>query len=116
MGDSRRQRGAGVRVGQFNLSRRLWLECPAPDVRRKLTPPLATIFRDPKRSEIRTDARHEHPDRLRQRRSRPVADLLMDAGPKAYAAFFPIAQRQAGRQVLPLFQAEIAKKATYSVE
>ena len=35
----------------------------------------------------------------------------MDADPKAYAAFFPIAQRQAAK-TLPLFQAEIAKKAT----
>ena len=40
-----------------------------------------------------------------------IADLLMDADPKAYAAFFPIAQRQEAK-TLPLFQAEIAKKAT----
>ena len=35
----------------------------------------------------------------------------MDADPKAYGAFFPIAQRQESK-TLPLFQAEIAKKAT----
>ena len=34
----------------------------------------------------------------------------MVADPKAYMAFFPVAERQADR-VLPLFQAELAKKA-----
>ena len=42
-----------------------------------------------------------------------IANLLMDADPKAYAAFFPIAQRQE-EKTLPLFQAEISKKPTYS--
>ena len=37
----------------------------------------------------------------------------MDADPKAYAAFFPIAQGQAAK-TLPLFQAEIARKLTFS--
>jgi serine/threonine protein kinase len=37
-----------------------------------------------------------------------LADVLMDADPKAYAAFFPLAQRQEGK-TLPLFQAEIAR-------
>ena len=41
-----------------------------------------------------------------------VANLLMDADPTAYAAFFPIAQEQAAED-LPLFQAEIDKKATF---
>ena len=40
-----------------------------------------------------------------------LADLLMDADSKAYAAFFPIAQRQAAK-TLPLFQAEIRKQPT----
>ena len=35
----------------------------------------------------------------------------MDADPKAYAAFFPIVQRQESK-TLPLLRAEIAKKAT----
>ena len=40
-----------------------------------------------------------------------IADLLMDADPKAYGAFFPIAQRQEAK-TLPLFQVEIDKKET----
>ena len=38
-------------------------------------------------------------------------NLLMDADPKAYASFFPIAQRQETK-TLALFQAEIARKPT----
>ncbi len=83
------------------------------DVRRKLTPPLAAIFRDPKRSEseqtqatnILTNYASDDPDL--------IADLVMDADRKAYAAIFPIAQRQEAK-VLPLFQAEISKQPTYS--
>src|SRR5271166_1907533 len=37
----------------------------------------------------------------------------MVSDPKAYLSFFPIAERQAVK-TLPLFQAELAKKATYS--
>ena len=37
-----------------------------------------------------------------------IADLLMDADPKADAVFFPISQRQEAK-TLPLFQAEIAR-------
>ena len=37
----------------------------------------------------------------------------MDADPTAYAAFFPIAQKQAAK-TLPLFEAEIRKQATFS--
>ena len=36
-----------------------------------------------------------------------IADLLMDADPKADAVFFPISQQEA--KTLPLFQAEIAR-------
>ena len=80
----------------------------------KLTAPLATIFRDKtSRAErslatnILTDYASDDPNL--------IADLLMDADPKAYAAFFPIAQRQEHKTV-PLFQAEIAKKAHVFVE
>ena len=87
-----------------------WLDALRP-VRGKLTAPLATIFRDKNRPEtertlatnILTDYASDDPNL--------IADLLMDADPKAYAAFFPIAQRQEAK-TLPLFQAEIAKKAT----
>src|SRR5271166_4610779 len=37
----------------------------------------------------------------------------MVSDPKTYLSFFPIAERQAVK-TLPLFQAELAKKATYS--
>ena len=87
-----------------------WLDALRP-VREKLTAPLATIFRDKKRPEtertlatsILTDYASDDPNL--------IANLLMDADPKAYAAFFPIAQRHETK-TLTLFQAEIAKKAT----
>ena len=89
-----------------------WTEALRP-VRGKLTAPLATIFQDKSRSEsvhslatdILTDYASDDPDRL--------AELLMVADPKAYVRLFPIAEKRA-EQVLPLFQAELAKKATYS--
>jgi len=89
-----------------------WLEYLT-DVRSKLTAPLATIFRDRKLSEseltqvtnILTDYASDDPDRL--------AELLMASGPKAYQSLFPVVEKSA-EQVLPLFQAEISKKATYS--
>ena len=87
-----------------------WLEALRP-VRGKLTPPLAAIFRDKSRPEtehtlatnILTDYASDDPDL--------IADLLMDADPKAYGAFFPVAQRQEAK-TLPLLQAEIARKTT----
>ena len=87
-----------------------WLDALRP-VRGKLTAPLATIFRDKNRPEsehalatsILADYASDDPNL--------IANLLMDADPKAYASFFPIAQRQETK-TLPLFQAEIAKKAT----
>src|SRR5271166_5246155 len=80
-------------------------------IRKQLLASLATTFRDPQRlkteryfaSNILADYASDQPNLL--------ADLLMDADFKAYAAFFPIAQRQAAK-TLPLFQAEIRKQAT----
>ena len=93
---------------------RTWLDALRP-VRTSLTAPLAAIFRDKSRPEsehalatsILADYTSDDPNL--------IADLLMDADPKAYADFFPIpiAQRQESK-TLPLFQAEISKKATYS--
>jgi len=82
-------------------------------VRASLTAPLATVFRDKKRPEtertlatsILADYTSDDPNL--------VANLLMDADPKAYGDFFPIAQRQESK-TLPLFQAEIARKLTSS--
>ena len=89
-----------------------WLEALRP-VRGKLTAPLATIFQDKSRSEtehtlatnILADYASDDPDRL--------AELLMVSDPKAYLSLFPVAEKRA-EQVLPVFQAELAKKATYS--
>ena len=87
-----------------------WLDALRP-VRTKLTAPLATIFREKSRPEsehalatnILANYASDQPDIL--------ADVLMDADPKAYASFFPIAQRQETK-TLPLFQAEIARTLT----
>ena len=88
-----------------------WLDAMRP-VRGKLTSPLAAIFRDKSIPEtehtmatsILADYASDDPDRLGQ--------LLMIADKKAYLSLFPIAEKRA-EQILPLFQAEIAKRATY---
>ena len=113
--DDARWEAAGGKVAQALVSVNSvflgpWIEALRP-VRGKLTDPLATIFRDKNRPEsehawrpdILADYARDDPDL--------IANLLMDADPKAYAAFFPIAQRQESK-TLPLFQAEIDKKAT----
>ena len=87
-----------------------WLDALRP-VRTKLTSPLACIFREKNRPEsehalatnILTDYASDDPNL--------IANLLMDADPKAYASFFPLAQRHETK-TLTLFQAEVAKKAT----
>src|SRR5271166_544340 len=89
-----------------------WLDALRP-VQGKLNSPLAVIFRDKNCPEtertlatnILTDYASDEPNL--------IANLLMDADPKAYAAFFPIVERQQ-EKTLPLFQAEISKKPTYS--
>ncbi len=89
-----------------------WLEALRP-ARTRLTPPVAAIFRDKSRpetvhsvaTEILADYASDDPNL--------IADLLMDADHKSYAAFFPIAQAHEAK-VIPLFQAEIAKKAVVS--
>jgi eukaryotic-like serine/threonine-protein kinase len=84
-----------------------WIDALRP-VKSKLTAPLATLFRDKSRPEsdhalvtsILADYAGDEPDLL--------ASLLMDADPKAYAAFFPIAERQAAK-IVPVFRNEITK-------
>src|SRR5271157_5846506 len=86
---------------------RAWVDALRP-VRTSLTAPLATVFRDKSRPEsehalansILADYASDDPNL--------VANLLMDAQPKAYADFFPVAQRLETK-TLPLFQAEIAR-------
>ena len=95
-----------------SLVLRPWIEALRP-VRGKLAAPLALIFQDKSRSEtvhslatdILTDYASDDRDRL--------AELLMVADAKAYVRLFPIAEKRA-EQVSPLFQAELAKRATYS--
>jgi serine/threonine protein kinase/formylglycine-generating enzyme required for sulfatase activity len=81
-------------------------------VRAWLSGPLSQASRDQARGEsdrslatsILADYAADDPGRL--------ADLLMSAGEKQYATLFPAAQKVAGG-VLPLFQAEIEKRAIY---
>ena len=83
-------------------------------MRSKLTAPLATIFRDSRSENDRTQARdiliHYASDDLHL-----ITSLLMDADPTAYgtayADFFGIVQRQEAKS-LQFLQAEVAKKAT----
>jgi len=80
-------------------------------IRKRLLASLSATFRDPQRPDtersfstnILTDYAADQPATL--------ADLLMDSGPKAYAALFPASQAQEAETV-PFFQAEIGKKAT----
>ena len=87
-----------------------WLDALRP-VRTSLTAPLTAIFRDKScpdsdhalATSILADYASDDPNL--------VANLLMDAQPKAYASLFPIAQRLETK-TLPLFQDEIRKQAT----
>ena len=91
---------------------RPWIDALRP-VRGKLAAHLATIFQEKSRPEsvhslatdILTDYASEDPTLL--------AELLMVADKKAYASLFPVAAERA-KQVLPVLQAELARKATYS--
>ena len=99
-------------VSVNSLLLRPWIEALRP-VRGKLTAPLARIFQDKSRSEtvhslatdILTDYASDAPGLL--------AELLMVSDVKAYRRLFPLAEKRA-EQVLPVFQAELAKRATYS--
>jgi serine/threonine protein kinase/formylglycine-generating enzyme required for sulfatase activity/tetratricopeptide (TPR) repeat protein len=89
-----------------------WIKALQP-VRGKLTAPLATIFEEKERTEsehklatsILANYASDDPVRL--------AELLMVADPPAYLKLFPVAEKSA-EQALPVFQAELAKRATYS--
>ncbi len=95
-----------------SLFLRDWIEALRP-VHGRLTIPIAAIFEDRSRPEgvrslatdILTDYASDDVNRL--------AELLMVAEPKAYVSLFPLAEKKS-EQILPLFQAELAKKATYS--
>jgi len=115
--DDARWEAVGGKVAQKlvsvnSLLLRPWIDALHP-VRGKLTVPLETIFRDKSRPEtahslatdILTDYASDDPGLL--------AELIMVSDPKAYVSFFPVAQKRA-EQILPVFQAELARKATYS--
>ena len=85
-----------------------WLDALRP-VQGHLIRPLVAIFREKTRPEtehilatnILADYGRDDPDLL--------AELLMIADPKAYRTLFPVAERQR-EKVLPLFQAELARR------
>src|SRR5262249_40822060 len=90
----------------------LWIEALRP-VRDKLTPPLTSIFQDKEHSEsehklatnILANYASDKPDRL--------TELLMVSYPKAYVSLYPVAEKRA-EQILPVFQGELGKRATFS--
>ena len=117
--DNARWEAVGGKVAQALVSVNAihlgpWIEALRP-VRSKLSAPLATIFQDKDRPEserklatnILTDYASDDPDRL--------AELLMVADTKAYVSLFPVAEKRA-EQVLPVLQAELARKATLPLE
>ncbi len=89
-----------------------WLDALRP-VRGKLTASLAAIFQDKSRPEtahslatnILADYASDDPDRL--------AELLMVSDHAAFRRLFPLTEMQAER-VLPIFEGELAQRATYS--
>ncbi len=89
-----------------------WLDALIP-VRHNLMAPLAAIFRSKDRPESEHDQLQNIITMYADDDPDLIADLLMDADPRSYAAFFPIVQRQKAR-TLPLFKAEIAKTPTFS--
>ncbi len=89
-----------------------WLDALRP-VRGKLKPALAAIFRDKTRPEtehalatnILTDYASDDPEE--------IANLLMDADPKSFLSLLPVAEKRA-EQILPVFQAQLVTRATFS--
>ena len=77
-------------------------------VRKALLAPLARVFRDGGRSEGDRDFAATILIDYAGDDAGLLADLLMDAGPTAYASLFPVAQQQAAG-VLPVLKAEMAK-------
>jgi serine/threonine protein kinase/formylglycine-generating enzyme required for sulfatase activity len=82
-----------------------WLDALRP-VRGQLTAPLAAIFRDRTRPETEHALATNILADYAGNEPRLLADLLMDADPKAFVNLFPVAQRQAAK-ILPVFQAEV---------
>jgi hypothetical protein len=98
-----------VTVNSIHLG--AWLEALRP-VSSKLAIPIAAIFREKRLDSEHTQATNILTDYASDDPTL-VADLLMDADPKAYLSLFPVAEKKA-ELVLPIFQGELATKATYS--
>jgi len=79
-------------------------------IRKRLLASLSATLRDQQRPETERSFATNILTGYASDQPAVLADLLMDAGPKAYSAFFPIAQGWEAETV-PLFQAEIGKKA-----
>jgi serine/threonine protein kinase/tetratricopeptide (TPR) repeat protein len=88
-----------------------WLDALRP-VRAKLIAPLAAVFRDGTRPETEHNIATNTLADFAADDPTTLADLLMDADPKAYLTLFPVAQRLA-EEVLPAFQAELGKTTTF---
>jgi eukaryotic-like serine/threonine-protein kinase len=84
----------------------LWLEALRP-VSGSLKPPLALIFRDSQRSETVHTLATEILATYAEDDPRFLADLLMDADPRAYASLYPVGERQKA-EIVSLFQGELA--------
>jgi serine/threonine protein kinase/formylglycine-generating enzyme required for sulfatase activity len=98
-----------VRINSIDLG--TWLKALRP-LRGKLTAPMVSIFKENRPesehtqvTNILTDYVSDNPEQL--------AELLMLSDPKSFLSLFPVADKRA-ENVLPVFQAELAKKATYS--
>ena len=115
--ESTKWKAAGGKVAQALVSVDAiflgrWIEALRP-VRDRLTAPLTSIFQSKEHSEsehklatnILANYASDDPDRL--------AELLMVSDPKAYVSLFPVAETRT-ELVLPILQAELGKRATYS--
>jgi formylglycine-generating enzyme required for sulfatase activity len=100
-----------VTINSVHLGK--WLEALRP-VRGRLTIPIAAIVREKRPDSEHTQATNILTDYAKNDPT-VVADVLMDADPKAYLSLFNVAEKKAD-QVLPIFRGELAKKATYSWE
>jgi len=79
-------------------------------IRLRLLAPLSATFRDGKRPETERSFATSILTDYASDQAAELADLLMDAGDKAYPVLFPIARGREAETV-PLLQAEIGKKA-----
>ena len=90
----------------------LWIEALHRE-RDKLTAPLTLIFRDNDHSESERKLATNILANYASDKTDLLAELLMNSDHKAYQSLFPVAKQRAD-EVMPLFQAELAKEAMYT--